>query len=117
MKLIIFGTSDIARCAYEYFTNDSDFEVVAFTVDEAYLNDRDCFLELPLVAFETLENHFSSKDYQAFIAVGSQQLNRVRAQKYFLMKEKGYQLASYRSSKAFIWKNVIIGEKCIYLGK
>ena len=31
--LILFGAGDIAELAYFYFTNDSAYEVVAFTVD------------------------------------------------------------------------------------
>jgi hypothetical protein len=29
-KLIIFGNTEFAEIAYEYFTHDSDYEVVAF---------------------------------------------------------------------------------------
>ena len=38
--LIIFGTAELAELAYYYFTHDSDYEVVAFTVDEEFY-DKD----------------------------------------------------------------------------
>ncbi|NRW38220.1 hypothetical protein [Clostridium beijerinckii] len=33
-KLIIIGDSAFAQIAYEYFTYDSDYEVVAFSVEK-----------------------------------------------------------------------------------
>ena len=32
-RLVIFGAGDIAQLAHFYFSSDSDYEVVAFTVD------------------------------------------------------------------------------------
>ncbi|MEM9023037.1 MAG: transferase, partial [Bacteroidota bacterium] len=49
-KLVLFGAGDIARLAHYYFTNDSEHEVVAFTVDRQYRNG-DTMLDLPLVDF------------------------------------------------------------------
>ncbi len=37
MKAVIFGTGDIAQIAAFYFERDAVAEVVAFTVDRAYL--------------------------------------------------------------------------------
>ena len=53
-KLIIFGTGEIAQLAHYYFTNDSNYEIAAFTVDEQFL-EEDTFCSLPVVPFETLE--------------------------------------------------------------
>ena len=36
-KLLIIGDSAFAEIAYEYFTYDSEYQVVAFSVEEAYL--------------------------------------------------------------------------------
>lgn len=38
-KIIIFGNSEIADLAYYYFSNDSQFEVVAFTIDDLYMKN------------------------------------------------------------------------------
>lgn len=48
MKIIIFGTGEIAELAYYYFTNDSQYEVVAFVADDEYVNNS-TFQNLPLV--------------------------------------------------------------------
>lgn len=115
MKLVIFGNSEIAKCAYEYFTYDSDFEVVAFTVDQQYINDEQNFLGLPLVSFEDVAKIYNPKEFHAFAAVGSQYLNRIRTDKYLALKQKGYPIASYVSSKIFKWHNVDIGEHAFIL--
>jgi sugar O-acyltransferase (sialic acid O-acetyltransferase NeuD family) len=40
------------------------------------------------------------------------QLNRLRARLAAAAKQQGFQLASYISSRAFVWRNVEIGEHC-----
>jgi sugar O-acyltransferase (sialic acid O-acetyltransferase NeuD family) len=47
-----------------------------------------------------------------FVAVVYAQLNRLRARLCRQVKAQGYELASYRSSRAFIWRNVKLGEHC-----
>jgi len=110
-KLIIFGIEDFADIAYEYFTHDSDYEVVAFTVDSAYLT-ADSHLGLPVIAFEDLaQRHLpGSVDVYAAIVYGC--LNRVREDICHRVKAAGYRLASYISTRAFVWHNVKLGEHC-----
>ena len=50
-----------------------------------------------------------------FVAVSYTHLNRVRTKLYEQAKNKGYSLASYVSSKAFVWRNVEIGENCFIM--
>lgn len=108
-KLVIVGAGEFADIAYEYFTYDSDYEVVAFAVEERYLEKTE-HLGLPLVAFEDIEETYPCNEYEIFIAVTYVKLNRARRRLYALAKEKGYRCASYISSKAFVWHNVEIGE-------
>jgi sugar O-acyltransferase (sialic acid O-acetyltransferase NeuD family) len=110
-KLIIVGASAFAEIAYEYFDSDSPYEVVAFAVEEAFLDSTDKF-GLPLVALETIEQRFSIAEHDVFVAATYTQLNRLRARLAHIAKAKGYKLASYISSRAFIWRNVVIGEHC-----
>lgn len=39
--LVIFGSGDIAQLAHYYFNTDSNYEVVAFTVDASYIKESD----------------------------------------------------------------------------
>lgn len=113
-KLVIIGTGETAHLAYEYFTFDSDYEVVAFSVSKNYIKEK-TFLNLPVVEFENVEKFYPPNEYFVFVALASGKLNRDRIKMYNLTKEKGYKFASYISSKAFVWHNVEIGENCFIL--
>ncbi|MDR5702653.1 MAG: acetyltransferase [Thermofilaceae archaeon] len=110
-KLVIVGDGETAGIAYEYFTHDSPYEVVAFSVEEKYLKKKELF-GLPVVPFEELEYVFSPSHHKVFVAISYTQLNRVRTKLYHKVKKKGFACVSYVSSKAFVWKNVEIGENC-----
>ena len=111
---MIVGDSAIGEVAYEYFTYDSEYEVVAFSVESAYLKNENKF-GLPVVAFESVEKRFAPEEHAIFVAVGFAKMNRVRARLFREAKAKGYLLASYISSKAFVWHNVTIGENAFIL--
>jgi sugar O-acyltransferase (sialic acid O-acetyltransferase NeuD family) len=113
-KLVIVGDGETAELAYEYFTYDSDYEVVAFTAEKAYIK-KDLLFGLPVVPFEDVASLYNPQTYHMFIAVSFTQLNRIRRRLYQQAKIKGYKLASYVSSKAFVWRNVVIGENCFIL--
>jgi sugar O-acyltransferase (sialic acid O-acetyltransferase NeuD family) len=110
-KLVIVGAGEFAEIAYEYFTHDSPYEVVAFSVNKAFIKENTLF-GLPVVPFEELEKHYSPQEHSAFVAVTFTQLNRVRTKLYTETKEKRFPIASYVSSKAFVWHNAKIGENC-----
>jgi sugar O-acyltransferase (sialic acid O-acetyltransferase NeuD family) len=110
-KLVIFGAGDIAQIAHAYFSEDSDYEVVAFTVDEAYLTNSE-FCGLPIVSFETVSEAFPPLEYSMFVALSYTKLNALRREKYEAAKTKGYTIASYVSSRATILSKGRIGENC-----
>lgn len=113
-KLVIFGITNFAEFVYEYFSHDSDYEVMAFTVDRAYFS----FTEkcgLPVVPFEELEQRFPTDQHEIFAAINFGKLNSIRQNVCDRVKSKGYKLASYISSKASVWHNVVIGEHCFIL--
>lgn len=108
-KLIIIGTGETADIAYEYFTHDSQYEVVAFSVNKEYINQKELF-GLPVVEFEVLENFYPKDEYELFVAISYVKLNRIRKKMFDACKAKGYKCANYISSKAFVWHNVELGE-------
>lgn len=110
-KLVIVGAGESAEIAYEYFTYDSPYEVVAFAVEKEHLKEEKLY-DLPIVPFEEVHLLYPAKEYKAFVAIAQTNLNRLRTRLYDETKNKGYQLVSYVSSKAFVWRNVTIGENC-----
>ena len=113
-KVVIFGIGKIADEAYYYFSNDSDHTIVAFTVDAAY-KTRESLFGLPVVPFGSVTEIYPPGEYKMFIAVGYQNLNRLRAEKYDQAKAMGYELVSYISSRAVNMGNVDIGDNCFIL--
>ena len=110
-EIIIFGDSAFAQIAYEYFQYDSEFEVVAFTVSKEYITEAELF-GLPIIPFEDIEQTYPPSDFHMHIALVYNKLNRIRIQFYNEAKAKGYQLANYISSRAFVWRNVEMGDNC-----
>jgi sugar O-acyltransferase (sialic acid O-acetyltransferase NeuD family) len=109
--LIIGGDSAFAEIAYEYFTHDSEYEVVAFAVESEHIT-RQSLCGLPIVPFETLEQQFDPATHSVYVACVYTQVNRLRTRLAALAKAKGFPLASYVSSRAFVWRNVELGEHC-----
>lgn len=110
-SLIIFGTGEIAQLAYVYFSSDSDYQVVAFSVDGDYLTNE-IFCDLPVIPFEEVTKRYPKEDYDFFIALSYAKLNSVRKEKYLAVKKLGYKLVSYISSKATILNESQIGDNC-----
>lgn len=110
-KLVIVGAGETAQIAYEYFTVDSPYEVVGFAIDRDFIN-VESIAGLPVIALDELTIRFPPDEYWIFVAISSTNLNRVRARFYTEVKNKSYRFASYVSSRAFVWRNVNIGENC-----
>jgi sugar O-acyltransferase (sialic acid O-acetyltransferase NeuD family) len=110
-KLVIVGDRVFAEIAHEYFTHDSEYEVVGFSVEREYVRS-DRFRDLPMVPFEDLERAFDPAGHSVHVAITYAQVNRVRARLAGEARDRGYSLASYVSSRAFVWRNVAMGEHC-----
>ena len=110
-RIVLVGDGEFAEIAYEYFTYDSPHEVVGFTAERAF-TARTELLGLPVVPFEEVEQSFPPAEHRVFVAITYTQLNRVRTRLLRAAREKGYAPISYVSSRAFVWRNVEIGENC-----
>lgn len=113
-EIIIFGGGETALLAYEYFTHDSDYTVVAFAMDREYINEKE-FYGLPVLDIEEATIKYPPSNYRGFVAASSTKLNRVRKNLYLRVKALGYEMVSYISSKAFVWQNVKLGDNCFIL--
>ncbi|MGO8672288.1 MAG: acetyltransferase [Capsulimonadaceae bacterium] len=108
-KAVIFGVGDFAQVADVYLSNDSPYEVVAFTVHEQYITGRE-LRGRRIVAFEELEQTHPPDRFSLFVAVGYRQVNKARANVYQDAKQRGYRLISYVNSKTTQWGEVEIGD-------
>jgi sugar O-acyltransferase (sialic acid O-acetyltransferase NeuD family) len=110
--VVIFGTGMMAQMVRYLLQEDSPFNVVAYSVDKAYLT-HNTFDGLPVYAFENLEEIFNPNDIYLLICVGYTQANSFRKKKFNDAKSKGYKFINYISSRASIWPNLVIGENTI----
>ena len=110
-KLVIFGQGLYAEIVHQYFTDDSEYEVVAFTLDDEYIKE-DTYLGLPLIPFSEIEEAYPPKDYFMHVGLSYTNLNHLREERYYQAKEKGYILPTYVSSKATVLTKYPIGDNC-----
>jgi len=109
-KAIIFGTSGQSEVMDYLLTNDSEYEIVAFTSTKEFINS-DTIFGRPLVAFENIEEMYPLNEYEMHIAIGYNTQNTVRNKFYCQAKEKGYKLLTYISSKCTNYAKSI-GDNC-----
>ena len=110
--LIIFGTGKIAESVSYYFNRDSNYNIVAYVVDDAYATS-DYFLDKPLIKLSKLVEKYPATDYVIFVATGYQGINQLRTSKYEYFKNLGYSFANYVSP--FVKGDFTIGENTIIM--
>lgn len=113
-KVIIFGTSEFAEVAHFYFTNDSEYKIIAFTANKEFIKKNE-LLGLPVIPFEDIEKQYPPEEYSMFIAVVYTKVNKIREQIFNQAESKGYELVSYVNSKAITWGQIDIGKNCFIL--
>jgi sugar O-acyltransferase (sialic acid O-acetyltransferase NeuD family) len=109
--VVIFGTGDFARIAEVYLREDSDFDVVGFTVDERYASGEQ-LSGLPVIPFEKLEDVHPPSACAMLVAIGFRGVNKARAEVYERCKGRGYDLITYVSSRASQWGQRDLGDNC-----
>lgn len=113
-KLIIFGTGKIAEVVYHCFLEAAEYQVIGFTCDQRY-KYLDTFLGLPVISFEDLSEHWSPSEHACFVALGYQDINKLRTEKVLAVKAKGYQLASYIASDLKYASSIEVEEHCFIM--
>jgi sugar O-acyltransferase (sialic acid O-acetyltransferase NeuD family) len=114
-RVVIFGVQDFASLAHFYLRNDSEHEVVAFSVHDKYLPSSGRFEGLPVVPFEHVEERYPPDAFRFFAPMSHRGMNRPRAAVYGEIKAKGYSLINYVSSKATVFPGQAIGDNCFIL--
>ena len=112
-KVIIFGTLDTAELAHWYLTNDSEYDVVAFTVNKEFIKEE-LYSGLPVIPFEELEILYPPDNFLFFAPMTGIKMNKIRKNIYEEGKKKGYKFISYISSRATTCGNKI-GDNCFIL--
>lgn len=109
-KAILFGTSGQAEVMDYLLTNDSEYEIVAFTSTSDFIKTETIYGR-PLVAFEDIEKMYPTEQYEMHIAIGYNTENTIRRKFYDAAKQKGYKLLTYISSKCTNYAKSV-GDNC-----
>ena len=112
-KIIIFGTGELAQRIF-FYLQDSDDQVVAFCANKSKI-EKEKLLDLPVIAFETIEEKFPPSEFSMFIALAYSEMNKKRAKFFEEAKNKGYELYSYIHPSTKIWDKFEMGENCFIL--
>lgn len=111
-KLLIFGAGETATIAAEFFTVDSHEKFHGFVVGDAY-HVTSSHLGYPVYKFSTCVQDLSPAKYKFFVALSYGQLNRERLNIFNIISELGYELVTYISSRAQVWRTAGIGKNCM----
>lgn len=116
-NIVILGNTDFGRMLKYYIELDDDRKIEAFTVSREYI-EKDTFCDLPVVAFEDIENFYPPEKYEILLAIGNSKMNDVRKKMFYECKKKGYTIATYiHSSCSVHTKDIgegnIILENCL----
>lgn len=110
MPLIIYGIGEFAKLLHYYITNESSYELVAFTADKEFIDEVE-ICGLPVIDFEEINKIFPPEKYQMLVAIGYSNM-RNRKILFDKAKAKQYRLINYIHSSIDI-KNMSVGENNI----
>jgi sugar O-acyltransferase (sialic acid O-acetyltransferase NeuD family) len=113
-QIVIFGAGKIAEVVHAYILDDPNLSVAGFTCDRAFMAGGE-FHDLPVVPFEEVENVFPPANFGMLVAIGYQDLNRIRAERCRQAGEKGYRLVSWVSPRAHVAGGCTVGENCVVM--
>lgn len=113
--LVLFGCGKIAEVVLQVLKQAGDREVVAVCADREFL-PGDRWQGLPTVAFEDLPAQFPPDRFDLFVALGYQQMNRLRADKCQAARALGYTLASVIDPVARLPADSVHGDNCFFMG-
>ncbi len=110
-KAVIFGVGDFAQVAYVYLRDDSPYDVVAFTVDERFV-EAPSLLGLPVIPFERLAEEYPPGEVVIFLGIGFSKVNAARKAVYDGVSAAGYEVPTYVHSSVTVWPETSIGRAC-----
>ena len=110
-KLVLFGVGSTAEVLHYRLAREDGPEVVAFSVDSEFIQDRE-EAGLPVISFETLPERYPPDQFDLMIAVGYARINRFRAERFVQARAWGYRLPAYIDPSAQLWDGCRPGENC-----
>lgn len=112
-KLLIFGAGETATIAAEFFLADTREVLAGFVVDDIFWTENMTQHGYPVYPISQIRDSFSTKKYKFFVALSYGELNRQRLKAFNLIDALEFEITSYISSNAMIWRTSEIGRNCM----
>ncbi|MCK9380260.1 MAG: acetyltransferase [Sulfuritalea sp.] len=113
-KVILAGNAITADILYSYLRNDSRYEVIGLTVDDDFLTQGGVE-SLAAVGLSQVRETFPPQTCRVVMAVGYNDLNRVRESLFLRLKDMGYTMETYIHPDARVFTGHLLGEGCVVL--
>ncbi len=113
-KIVVFGAGKIADVLHALLADDPLFSIVGATCDRAFIASPE-MNGFPIVPFEEVEAIFPPTEFAMVVAIGYQEINSLRADRFRQAQAKGYRLISWVSPRASVPKGCSIGANCIIM--
>lgn len=113
-KIILAGNAITADILYSYLVDDSRYEVLGLTVDDEFLS-LGGIDGINAVGLSQVTDFFPPDQCRVIMAVGYNDLNRVRESLFFRLKVMGYAIETYVHPDARVYTVHPLGEGSIVL--
>ena len=111
IDVVVLGIGSFGRLARRYLDSDGAYRVVAFSAHERFCT-RDDLDGLPVLPFESLGKRHPPGAVHVFVGAGYGRVNRDRSEMLEEVRARGYEIATYVSSRAILWPESQLGEGC-----
>lgn len=101
MNIIIFGTSSFSKLVRHYVDEDSQDQVVAYTVNRQYITEKE-FDRLPVVPFEELESVIGECQIHILNTCGYKKMNGLREKIFSECKSRNFKICEFIHSSSKI---------------
>jgi sugar O-acyltransferase (sialic acid O-acetyltransferase NeuD family) len=113
-RLVVAGNAITAQILHGYLGADPRYEVAALTVDDEFV-EKGGVDGIETVPLSKLAGRFRRADCRILMAIGYDNLNRVRESVFTRLKEMGYAIETYVHPDARVHTRKPLGEGCVVL--
>lgn len=106
--VIIYGNRSLGKMLWMDAQTSNDFKIEAFIVDDAYLNENGLFCGLPQISFSRMLEMFPSEKYDLIVTDGTNLIQN-KEPLFLKVKDMGYTIRNYISSKSIVSDDCIMG--------
>lgn len=113
-KVILAGNAITAQILHAYLASDFRYAVAGATVDDQFVSGG-LVTDLQTVPLSRVAAVFPPSEFRVIMAIGYNNLNKVRESVFARLKELGYQIETYVHLGARVHTDIPLGEGCVVL--